>query len=186
MDAAGGLGVGHALDAMHAGFELELGEGAATFDLGDDFLVAAHRALAGGDDLDLPALLGGEAFVHAEQIAGKQGGLVAARAGADFDDDVAIVHRVLGQQRDLELLFQRGASLLQRRLLRRRHLTHLRVGLGVVEHRVESVDLRDDVAICLHDVDDRTELGEFARQPHIGLRRDLCRQLALDRLVAGH
>ena len=43
------LGVGHALHAVHAGLELQLGEGAAAADFGDDFLVAAHGAFAGGD-----------------------------------------------------------------------------------------------------------------------------------------
>ena len=38
----GAFGVRHALHAMHAGFELQLGERAAALDLGDDFLVAAE------------------------------------------------------------------------------------------------------------------------------------------------
>ena len=67
VDAARRLGVRHALHAMHAGFEFQLGEGAAAADLGDDFLVAADRAFARRDDFDLPALLGGIALVHAEQ-----------------------------------------------------------------------------------------------------------------------
>src|ERR1700728_4765471 len=37
MDAAGGLGVGHALHAVYARFEFELGKGAAAADFGDDF-----------------------------------------------------------------------------------------------------------------------------------------------------
>jgi hypothetical protein len=43
-------------------------------------------------------VLGGVALVHAEQVAGEQRRLVAAGAGADFEDGVALVHRVLGQQ----------------------------------------------------------------------------------------
>ena len=89
------------------------------------------RAFARRDHLDLPALLGGVALVHAEQVAGEQRGLVAAGAGADFEDDVALVHRILGQQRELDLLLQRGALLLQRRLLGLRHRAHLGVGLGI-------------------------------------------------------
>ena len=106
VDAALRFGVRHALHAMHAGFEFQLGEGAAAADFGDDFLVAAHGAFARGDHLDLPALLGGIALVHAEQIAGEQRGLVAAGAGADFEDDVALVHRVLRQQRQADLLLE--------------------------------------------------------------------------------
>jgi len=95
MDAALGFGVGHALHAMDTRFEFELGERAAAADLRDDLLEAAHGAFAQGDHLDLPALRGGIAFVHAEQIAGEERGLVAAGAGADFQDHVALVHRVL-------------------------------------------------------------------------------------------
>ena len=99
VNAAGRLGVGHALHAVHAGFVFELGEGAAAADLGDDLLEAAHRAFAHGHDFDLPSMLGGVTLVHAEQIAGKERRLVAAGAGADFQDDVAVVHRVLGDER---------------------------------------------------------------------------------------
>ncbi len=52
MDAPLRLRLRHALDAMHARFEFQLGEDAAPFDLGDDFLKAAHRAFARRDHLD--------------------------------------------------------------------------------------------------------------------------------------
>src|SRR6476661_7661148 len=52
--------------------------------------LAADRAFAGRDHLDLPALQAGEALVHPEQIAGEQRGLVAAGAGADFQHHVAV------------------------------------------------------------------------------------------------
>ena len=89
-----------------------LANGAAAADFRDDFLEAALGALAHRHDLGLPALLGGVALVHAEQVAGEQRGLVAAGAGADFQDHVALVHRVLGQQREAQLLASalRGAS----------------------------------------------------------------------------
>src|SRR4029077_11622761 len=89
VDAAGGFVVGHALHAVHAGFIFELGEGAAAAHFGDEFLVTAHRAFARGHDIDLPELVCGVAVVHAEQVAGEQRPLVAAGAGADFENDVA-------------------------------------------------------------------------------------------------
>ena len=45
VDAALGFGVGHALNAMHAGLELQPGERPAALDLGDDFLEPALGAL---------------------------------------------------------------------------------------------------------------------------------------------
>ena len=179
------LGVGDTLHAMDAGFELELGESAAAADFRDNLLVAAHAAFAGGHHLDLPALPGGETLVHAEQIAGEQRRLVAAGAGADFKNDVALVHGILGQQRELDLLLQRRAPLLEVRLLGGRHLAHLGVGRGIVEQRLEARDLGDHAAIVLHGLDDRPELGELARKLDIGLGRELPRELAFDRLVAG-
>ena len=58
------------------------------------------------DDLDFPALLGRVALVHAEQIAGKQRRLVAAGPGADFENDVALVHGVFGNEREPQPLFE--------------------------------------------------------------------------------
>ena len=133
VDAAGGLGIGHALHAVHAGFEFELGERAAAADLGDDFLEAAHRAFARGHHLDLPALLGGVALVHAEQIAGEQRRLVAAGAGADFENDVALVHRVLGKEREAQLLFERRAPRFELRPFRLGDGAHLGVGRRIVD-----------------------------------------------------
>ena len=121
VNAALRLGVGHALDPVHAEFEFQLGERAAAPHLGDDFLVAAHGAFAGGDHLDLPALQGGETLIHPEQVAGKKRGLVAAGAGADFQHHVAIVHRVLGQQRHADLLRQFDAARAERLALGLRH-----------------------------------------------------------------
>ena len=46
MNAARRFGIRHALNAMHAGFVFELGEGAAAADFGDDLLEAAHWAFA--------------------------------------------------------------------------------------------------------------------------------------------
>ena len=98
MDAALRFGFRHALHAVGAGFELQLRVRAAAFDAGDDFLVAAVFAGAGGFDFDLPALAFGVARVHAEQVAGEDRRFVAAGAGADFQVEVAFVARVLRDQ----------------------------------------------------------------------------------------
>ena len=185
VDAAGRLGVGHALNAMHAGFEFELGEGAAAADFGDDFLVAAHRAFARGHDLDLPALLGGVALVHAEQIAGKQRRLVAAGAGADFENDVALVHRVLGEERDAQLLFERRAPRFELRPFRlgdRRAFRRRSQGSSI--RLVDPVELALRRAIGFHRLDHRRQLGEFARQLHVGLGRQRGGKVAFERRMA--
>ena len=57
------------------------------------------------EHFDLPALRLGVAGVHAEHFGGEERGLVAAGAGADFQDDVFLVVRILGQQQNLEFFF---------------------------------------------------------------------------------
>src|SRR6185295_14021327 len=70
------LGVGHPLHPVYSRFEFQFGERAAALHLGDDFLVAAHGAFAGGNRLDLPALQTCKPLIHPEQVAGEQRGLV--------------------------------------------------------------------------------------------------------------
>ncbi|HEY4969647.1 MAG TPA: hypothetical protein VII35_07055, partial [Steroidobacteraceae bacterium] len=175
------FGVGHALHPVHAGFEFQLGEGAAPAHLGDDFLVAAHGAFAGRDHLDLPALQIGEAFIHPEQVAGEQRGLVAAGAGADFQHDVAVIHGVLGQQRHADLLRQFEAAEAKRFALGCCHGAHLGFGRRIGEQRIDIRDLGVGGAVGLHRVDQRIEFGEFARDPHIVLGAELAQQLVLER-----
>src|ERR1700744_346231 len=110
------FGIRHTLDPVHTGLELQLGERAAAFDLGDDLLVSAHRAVTCSDDLGLPALAGSVALIHAEQITGEQGRLVTAGSGADFKDDVAVVHCVLRQKGDAQVLFYRSPPRFELRL----------------------------------------------------------------------
>ena len=125
----------------------------------------------------------GEALVHPEQIAGEQGGLVAAGAGADFQHDVAVVHGVLGQQRDADLLLQLDAARLQALALGLRHAAHFGIGCGIADQGFGIGKLLDDGAISLDRVDQRIELGEFARDLHVFVGTDLAEQLRFQRSV---
>jgi len=83
------------------------------------------RVLA--DGFDLPAARFGVAAVHAQQIAGKDGGLIPAGAGADLQINVALIARVARQQQ----LLQFGATRLEH-ALHQQHLflaerTHARI-----------------------------------------------------------
>ena len=106
MDAALCFRRRHALHAVRARFELELRVRAFAHDAADDFPVAAVLASAFAQHFDLPALPLGIARIHAEEVAGENGGLVPARAGADFQEDVRVVARVLRDQqvREFETL----------------------------------------------------------------------------------
>ena len=108
MDAALGLGGGHALHAVGTGLELEVAVHAVTGDEADDFLVAAAVGRGFAHDLHLPALDFGITGVHAEEVGGEQGRFLTAGTGADFKDGVLFVQRVLGQQQHLDLVLQLG------------------------------------------------------------------------------
>ena len=114
VDATLGFGRGNALHAVAARFELQLRIGAFTDYTADDFLVTAEVAFVFAHDFHLPAAAFGVAHVHAEQVARKKCRFVAARAGADFKEDVALIIGILRQKQDFKVFFQ----LLERRFPR--------------------------------------------------------------------
>jgi hypothetical protein len=114
-----------ALDAMPAALEAQVLEHVIAGDAEDGFLESALFAAAEGDILDLPAFVAGIMGVHVVKVAGKQGSLVAAGAGADFDDDAAVV-LAFAEQQILKPSVQSiapGAQLLQLVLNERPHLS---------------------------------------------------------------
>ena len=159
-----GFGRRYALHAMAAGFEFEFGIGALADDLGDDLLVAAHFALAFRQDFDFPALPFGVAGIHAKQVAGEQGRLVAARAGADFQENIALVVGVFRQQQLLQVdfnlrqLFPGAVCLVLGKRL------HLRVG----EHFLSGFQVQFGLLEALVELDYRGDFGMFAGEAAIG------------------
>src|SRR4029450_297324 len=69
VDAAGGLGGGHALHAVPTALEAQLGVDAVALHHGDHFLDAALSGARDGDDVHPPALPLRVALVHAEHLA---------------------------------------------------------------------------------------------------------------------
>ena len=183
VDAALRLGRRHALHAVHARFELQPGEHAAAGDGGDRLLVAADAGVGELHDLEAPAVLGGVALVHAEQIGGEQRRLVAAGAGADFQDGVLLVGRVLGQQHALHGALELRQALLQRRRLFLGHGLHVGIGGHRPRRRFSS---RLGLAPFADRLDQRPEVGIFLRGRDELLRIETAaRQRCLQLGVAG-
>ena len=111
MNAALGLGGGHSLDAMAAGFEFELGVGALPDHARDDLLVPAGIARRLRYHLHLPALAFRVARVHAKEVAREERRLIPAGPGADLEEDVALIVGVLRQEQLLQLRFERCETL---------------------------------------------------------------------------
>src|SRR3990170_1123949 len=106
VDAAAGLGDGDALDAVDAALVLEAGVGAAAVQLEDDLLEATAVAFVRVQELHGPALALRIAAVHAVEVGGEEGGLLATGGGADLHDHVLIGEGVPGQQGEPQLLLQ--------------------------------------------------------------------------------
>jgi hypothetical protein len=92
---------------MNAGLAAHRAVRARSSDLEDRLFDAVERSLGEREHLDLPALTLNEAGVHAVQIGREQRRLVAAGAGADLDDGVALVERILRDECRLQLGLER-------------------------------------------------------------------------------
>lgn len=141
MDAPARFGLRHALHAVHAGFEFQLGEDAPACDRRDDFLVAAGLTLACREHFHLPALFRGKTLVHPEKIAGKKRSFRAAGAGADFQDRALFVGCVLRQKQDLHFLLQRLDPRFYFGQFEFGEIAHLAIDRFVLEQRFEIGEL---------------------------------------------
>ncbi|CPR47227.1 Uncharacterised protein [Salmonella enterica subsp. enterica serovar Bovismorbificans] len=101
MDTPLRLGRRNTLYAVSAGLKFQPAIHAVAADFGDDLFITAMLAFAHAHDLHAPAARFGITAVHAEQIAGKQRGFVAAGAGANLKERVSFIVRIFRQQQYL-------------------------------------------------------------------------------------
>ena len=105
-----------------------------------------------------PALALGVPRVHAGEGRGEEGGLVAARARPDLDEDVLLVGRILGEEE--------GAQPLREGRLAGPQILELELGqlaeLGITVFTEEPLglfDLAEERLVFAEGLDDRLELG---------------------------
>ncbi len=158
VDAPAALGHRHALHAVHAALELELGEHAGARDVGDDFLEPADVRRVHRDRLDLPPLVGRVALVHPVEVGREQRRLVAAGARADLEHRRSRVGRVAREHGDGERALGFGEALAQLG----QFLVSERLHLRVLGERGELGDLGAHLAHFLRCPGDRLELGIVA------------------------
>ncbi len=202
VDAAARLRRRHALDPVHAALELEPAVRTVAGDLEDRLLDPADARLVEAHEVRPEAVLEGVARVHPQQLRREQRGLLAAGAGPDLDDDVAIVVGVARQERDTKVVEQRRLACLERRDLLARHRLQVVVGLRVA-HVAGPDQLRADVLELAVGRDDRLEAGQLPSEALEGgrvrvdlgggeLRRDVvvlageALQLGVEAVVVGH
>ena len=185
VDAAAGLRRRDALHAMDAALELEPAVGAVAGDLEDRLLDAADAGLVEAHEVRVEPVLQGIPGVHPQELGREQRRLLAAGAGPDLHDDVAVVVGIARDERDLEILDEPRLPGLELRDLVAGHRLHLLVRLGV-EHVAGAGQLLADVAQLPVRGDDRLQAGQLPPQPAqlVGIREHLGRsQLAADLVV---
>ena len=138
------------------------------------------------EDLGLPTFDAGVVAVHFEQVAGEQGRLVAAGAGADFHDDARAVGVLAADGEIQQLAPQRLALVAQLRQLGLGQLAHL--GVVAVDHLLRFGDLAGDLlelAILLGQLAERAMLAGDGRNAR-GIRQHLgIHEVAFELLEAG-
>jgi len=148
---------------MHAAFVLHGAVNVRPLQAENDFFEAAHRARRGVEHFQLPALALGKTAVHAEQIAGKQRRLVAARAGPDFHNGVAPIHFVLGDQAQSQVFLDGRQPLLQFFQLMPGHADQFWVRLGA-DQLAQALLLGQQALVGFDRFDDGAQAGVFASQ----------------------
>jgi hypothetical protein len=152
-----------ALHPVAAGLEAQPTEDLVAHHAQHHFLEAAEFALAGAHDLAAPAGPLGMARVHAQQVAGEERRFVAAGAGADLEEGVARVLRVLGQQQALQLVLERAQLGLGAGDLFPGHLGHI----GVVQHLARGRQVRLALQVALVAARHLRHLGMLARDASV-------------------
>ena len=171
MHAALRLGLGHALHAVHARLVLEGAVDILARHLQHHLLVAACGAVGEGGDFVAPALALDVFGVHAQQVAGEDRRLVAARAAADLDDGILRVLGVLGYEQQLDLLLHRRERRFEFGDLAAGHLAHLLVAV-VGQDVLGFGQVGQCRAVAFGGLDDRFQLlvilGELYELFHVG------------------
>jgi hypothetical protein len=160
VDAPLGLGVRNALHAMATRFEFQFRVHAEADDLGDDFLVPTHFALALRNQFDLPALTLGITEIHPEQIAGEQRGFVATGAGPYFQKDIPLVVGILRQQLSLQFVLEVEEPLFAFLHFRVDQLAHL----GIADHGQRRGNILFTLDVGVVQLDRRRDLRMLARE----------------------
>ncbi len=133
-------------------------------------LEAADPGLGNLHRLEAPAVQRRIFLIHAEENGGEERRLLAAGAGAQLEDGVALVGLVPGQEHEADLALEIGQALFERGKLGRGESAHFRIDLGrigskLARERCRILVFRPDFLQSLNCFDERREIGIFLGQP---------------------
>ena len=114
--------------------------------------ITATDALIEIGDFHIPALLLAEVGIHAEQVAGKKTGLIAAGAATDFHHGILRILRVGRDEQQADVVLHRGATVGGSGKLLLGHLSQLGVFLRFQKFLAlgNGVQERLVFVVCLH------------------------------------
>ena len=124
------LGGRHALHSVHTALVFQHAIDSFPGHGANNFLETSGSTFARTRNLQLPAFLLAELGVHSEKVAGKESRFVAPRSAAYFQNRIASVLGVVGDEHETNFLFQFREFLFAGSQLLSRHLLH--VGVIVV------------------------------------------------------
>ncbi len=146
----------YSLDTVGTGLELEVRVYIVSVDLKDELRVTAGGAFVFIDDFQFPALAFAVALVHIVEVAGEDGGFVAARSRADLHDDVPLIFRVFRDEHYFDLLVHHLFTIAEFFEFHLGHFPHLRV--GVFAHRLGALQVVEQVLVLQIGVRDGPQL----------------------------
>ena len=168
---------------MHAGLVFHYSVHALAAELEHDLLEAAGSARGLVGHLEFPPAALGEMLVHAEEVAGENGRLVAAGAAADLDDGILGIVGVCGDEQQFQVLLHPGDLRLEFGNLLTGHLAELVIllihedvlgGCHVVEQLLVLEPRLDDgfeFLVVLVELDELLHVGHHVRAGELLLQR---------------
>ena len=112
VDTSAALRLRNTLNTVNTALVFQLGIGSFSCDHSHDLLETADSVFIDTDQLHFPVLALRIVHIHTVQLSRKQSGLISARAGTDFQNDVLVIIGVLGKKKYLKFLLQRFDLLL--------------------------------------------------------------------------
>src|SRR5271154_88516 len=158
VNASLGFRGGNALGAVHAAFVFELGINFVAVYGGYDFFHSAERRRGAFEHFHFPSLRFGVARIHAEKLAGEEGGFIAARAGTDFNDDALFVVGIFREQEQLEFALDNFLARGELFFFLVRHLFYFGV-VGFGDHLARAGEIFFDLLELAMLFDDLFEFG---------------------------
>src|SRR2546426_378280 len=137
-----------------------------TSPVGRGVIRTADSGGAGVHELDAPPLTLGVLRVHPGEVGGEEGRLVAARAGADLDEDVLLVVRIPRQQEPLQLFLERRLPAGELVDLRLGELGELAVA-ALGEDVARLADAPEHIAVRGEALDDLDGVGVLLPEPGV-------------------